>query len=59
MKEKVVMQYYYRKNECKADDSKSKDCICWNDEGHGPYNNEAHTDEHTFLEWRVKPKSNI
>jgi len=30
-------QYYYRANGCEAADSRAPDCICWHDEGTGPY----------------------
>jgi hypothetical protein len=56
----VIHQYYHKNNECKADSVKSKDCICWHDEGTGPFVNERHDhkncDPYTRnLQWRVKP----
>ena len=56
----MIHQYYHKNNECKADSVKSKDCICWHDEGTGPFVNERHDhkncDPYTRnLQWRVKP----
>ena len=48
-------QYYYHKNECKAEDSTSPDCICWHDEGTGVYKDENHDWERTVVNWRIKP----
>lgn len=45
-------EYYYRDSDCPAADSGDPDCVCWHDEGRGPYNNARHHDEDTFLEWR-------
>lgn len=45
-------EYYYRDSDCPAADSGDPDCICWHDEGRGPYNNARHHDEDTFLVWR-------
>ncbi len=47
-------EYYYRQTECKAKDARKPDCICWHDEGTGPYKNEKHDDENTVMEWREK-----
>lgn len=51
--EKVTRQYYFQKNECKADSAKDADCICWWDEGTGPFPDG--TDVVT-LEWRIVEK---
>jgi hypothetical protein len=56
----VIHQYYYHNNECKADSAESKDCICWHDEGTGPFVNERHDHKNRRiynlnLHWRVKP----
>lgn len=49
--EEPVRQYYYKNNDCKAMFTDSSDCICWHDEGTGPYPEDSiHT-----LEWRFKP----
>ena len=56
----MIHQYYYHNNECKADSAESKDCICWHDEGTGPFVNERHDHKNCRmynrnLQWRVKP----
>ena len=48
------IQYYYRVNKCKAKTAKDADCICWHDEGHGPFKDERHNDPETTKEWRIK-----
>lgn len=50
-------QYYYRSIECTAADSSDPNCVCWHDEGRGPYNNASHDDEDTFLTWRYVANS--
>jgi hypothetical protein len=53
-----VNQYYYKNDKCKADSARSKDCICWHDEGTGPLVDERHDYKHCHtrnLLWRVKP----
>jgi len=30
-------QYFYKNNECSAPSAEDKSCICWHDEGTGPY----------------------
>lgn len=52
-------QYYYRASECKAKDAYDTDCICWHDEGTGPFEFERPDDPNTFVEWRFKPIPNI
>jgi len=47
-------QYFYRVNECKAIDSKSDLCICWHDQGTGPFP-DAKPDDETPSNWRAKP----
>lgn len=37
----VVNQYYYRVDACKADNRNSPFCICWHNEGTGPYASRA------------------
>ena len=34
--QRVVRQYYFKNNSCKAESSHDPDCICWHDEGTGP-----------------------
>jgi len=55
MKKKVILQYYYRNNDCKAKTSDNKDCICWSDEGSGIFKDDRHDDEEPTKEWRIKP----
>lgn len=56
----MIYQYYYMNDKCKADSARSKDCICWRDEGTGPYFDERFDQKHwrtCNLEWRVKPEA--
>jgi hypothetical protein len=48
-------QYYYRNNACKANAATDADCICWYDEGTGPFPDERTDDHDTLKEWRFKP----
>ncbi len=48
--QKSVRQYYCRKNECKAHSAKDADCICWWDEGTGPFPDGT---DLVTLEWRI------
>ena len=48
-------QYYYRVNNCKAENSFCDDCICWHDEETGPFKEELHTEPVTTFAWREKP----
>ena len=52
-------QYYFKRIGCQAAEASSSDCICWHDEGTGPYDNKRHDDddEYKFLTWRVKPSN--
>ena len=34
--QRVVRQYYFKDNSCKAESAHDPDCICWHDEGTGP-----------------------
>lgn len=54
---KTEYQYYYKRNECPAKEATDSNCICWHDEGTGPYDNTRHDDEAQFLEWRAKPSN--
>lgn len=49
-----VMQYYCHHHNCTAEGNSDTDCICWIDEGKGPYKDEKH-DIPNNLTWRVKP----
>jgi hypothetical protein len=51
----VKRQYYYQVNGCPAESPDSKDCVCWHDEGSGPYPDGYWYDsdnERRSLEWR-------
>ncbi len=53
-------QYYYKNNDCKALHATDAECICWYDEGTGPfpdirYSSRAWHDIPSF--WRVKPEA--
>lgn len=52
MEEKVKHQYFYKQNGCKANKATDSDCICWHDEGTGPYKEAKHDYEFTMLSWR-------
>ena len=54
MKNKPEFQYYYRTSECRASDADDKMCICWHEEGTGPFENERHNSEVQIVCWRVK-----
>ncbi|WAX22379.1 hypothetical protein P6F34_gp26 [Pseudomonas phage MiCath] len=47
-------QYFYRVDSCKADHSRSPDCLCWHDEGTGPLFNNPFTQQKP-INWRDKP----
>ena len=49
-----VMQYYYYHHNCTAAGNSDPNCICWIDEGKGPYKDDRH-DVPSGLTWRVKP----
>ncbi len=55
MKKKLEFQYYYKQYECQAKDAKANDCICWHEEGTGPYKDERHDADVPLVEWRIKP----
>lgn len=57
MKKKLEFQYYYKRDGCKAKDAKDGDCICWHDEGTGPYKDERHSAETPLVNWRIKPSN--
>ena len=55
MKKKLEFQYYYKQNKCQAKDAKDTECICWHDEGTGPYKDYRHDAETPLVDWRIKP----
>lgn len=52
----MTHQYFYKDDNCKADKSTDKECICWLDEGTGTFANERSNDPFTIVEWREKEK---
>ncbi len=50
----VVRQYYYRANGCTATHPGGPSCICWHDEGTGPF---ADGKDMEGFSWRDKPPS--
>lgn len=40
----TIRQYYFKSNKCKAYSAYDQDCICWHDEGSGPYKDAKETD---------------
>ena len=52
-------QYYYRMTGCKADETTSPNCICWHDEGTGPFPDLKEGGEvgGVFVSWRDKPSA--
>lgn len=50
--DELIFQYYYKRNECPAENAASADCICWYNEGTGPFKNERHNAVTQKLEWR-------
>ena len=55
MTESGTPQYYYRDNRCQAKTALDAGCICWHDEGTGPFPDERPDDPVTLKEWRSKP----
>ncbi len=45
--------YFYKQNNCPAYKSDEESCICWHDEGLGPYPNARHNEEVSTLEWKA------
>lgn len=55
MSNESTPQYYYKKDGCPAKTAHDADCICWHDEGTGPFPDERPDDPDTLKEWRFKP----
>jgi hypothetical protein len=51
-----VKQYYYKTNDCKALHATDAECICWHDEGTGPF--PGHRIGVHTCHWRDKPEAN-
>lgn len=58
-----VMQYYYKNNACPAEYSRAENCICWQDEGKGPFPDLKNGDAIPMaygsaigLTWRIAPQ---
>ena len=54
MKKALEFQYYYKQTGCKASTAEDSDCICWHNEGTGPYKDERHDSKTPFVSWRIK-----
>lgn len=52
---KSKYQYYYRADRCEAHKSSDINCICWHDEGTGPFKDSLHDEKYGMLAWRIKP----
>jgi hypothetical protein len=59
----MTYQYYYKNNKCPAGSSTEPDCICWYDEGTGPFSDLKYS---TYIEnptvtlvWREKPVNKV
>lgn len=48
-------QYFYKVDGCPAQTAHDSDCICWHDEGTGPFPDERPDDPDTLMEWRFRP----
>lgn len=55
VKKPLRFQYYYRQDGCPAKEATDKTCICWHDEGAGPFSSEKHDSETPLVSWRIKP----
>ena len=55
MKKKLEFEYYYRTDGCSAKNARSAECVCWHNEGAGPYKDQRHDDDTPLVEWRIKP----
>lgn len=49
----MTRQYYFKDNKCQTQSAGDKDCICWHDEGTGPYEDPIF--DRSKLLWREKP----
>lgn len=49
-------QYYYKNNWCEAANAHAPDCICWHDEGTGPFSKETCESNTSNRQWRIKPE---
>jgi hypothetical protein len=49
-----IKQYYCRREDCTAPNSRDPNCVCWHDEGTGPYPTAATS---ANLRWRDKPNT--
>lgn len=52
-------QYFYKDDQCKATLAMDDDCICWHDEGTGPFKNESRDDPVDIVNWRVKKTKKV
>lgn len=58
---KPTRQYFHKVNACPAGNPSADNCICWHDEGTGPYPEARDTDPYHGgqREWRDKPARDI
>lgn len=54
-KRKLIFEYYYHSDGCKAVNAEAPDCTCWHAEGSGPRPNERHDSETPIVNWRIAP----
>lgn len=52
----TLFQYYHKAFRCKGETASDPKCMCWHDEGTGPWKDATYADrEFNKLEWRLKP----
>ncbi|QRE00239.1 hypothetical protein [Burkholderia phage BCSR5] len=49
-----MRQYFYKQHQCTAHDAGDPECICWHDEGTGPFPDRRESDTNRYS-WRDKP----
>ena len=47
-------QYYWHDDQCEANYAHEPNCICWHNEGSGPYKKEQHDSDIPLVDWRIK-----
>jgi hypothetical protein len=55
-KQQPIPQYYHKNGKCIATPSTTRRCICWHDEGTGPFPDERSDSDSTQVIWRNNPK---
>jgi hypothetical protein len=51
---KITYQYYYKVDGCPAHEARDPNCICWHNEGTGPFPGERRNDFVHAKVWRTK-----